>query len=201
MAASAKTCSLHCRQARARRRKAKRKETSAIGAAARAIPQEWKDALEDVGHEVMADELRPIVREELLTPEAVESLGELVGLLPNMISALATDLQDRDPTVRQKAYTLGLRYTLGHEKVLPSDAQHGSNLTVVLGAGMVPPSADTSPPVESTAEEERLDTRICDTCEQPKPLDEYIGTAMRCNSCVAELRERAARILEPPKDG
>lgn len=190
------TCSDTCRKRRYRRRRHARAQAGRASGEARALSPEQEAALEDVAHQVVAQELRPIVREAMLGTAATEALGQLVGLLPDVMTELATDIHDRDPVVRQKAHQFLLRYTLGHEKVLPTEDDRHAPLTVVLAPG-IRPSDDAAAEASAMVEPEPNDLRECDTCHESKPESDFIGTALRCSDCVAVFQAKAAKYLEP----
>lgn len=194
--ASRKTCSANCRAKRHRRLAAQRKKASHVAADQRQIPQDWKDVLEDVGHEVAKEELRPVVR-EALTEDSMQSLQKMVKLLPGVVEELQRDIHHEDEVVRQKAHQMVLRYTLGHEKALPPDDKAPTGLTVNFTMPRPDATAEVSAtelPVDADADE----LRICDTCQEPKPLADFFQGALRCRSCVAAFQARAHALLEPP---
>jgi hypothetical protein len=193
-----KTCSAPCRQKRSRRITRQRKTAGAKGHDATRIPQEWKDVLEDAGTEVVKEELRPVVR-EAMTEDSMQALQRMVRLLPGVVDQLAKDITHPDDLVRQKAHTMILRYTLGHEKALPPDDKQPAGVNVILAM----PRPDTSESLSDTAPQEPVsadaeELRLCDTCSESKPTSEFFGAALRCDACVTAFQERAQRLLEPP---
>lgn len=161
------------------------------------MTDEQKNALEDVAHEVMAEELRPVVR-EAMTEANMRSLRDMVGLLPSVVDELKKDISAKDDLVRQKAHTLVLRYTLGHEKALPNDDNPGAGLVVNLTM----PRPDTIPPEPSDAEvlpADATEVRQCDVCEEEKPAPEFVGASSRCRLCMKGLQSKVDSFME--RDG
>lgn len=195
----AKTCSSSCRQKRSRRLTRQRMTAGHANAAKAKVPQEWKDVLEDVGHEVAKEELRPVVR-EAMTEDAMQALQKMVGLLPGVVEQLQKDVRDIDPVVRQKAHAMILRYTLGHEKALPSDEKQPAGVNVIFTMPRPGQEPDTTPELSDTAQPLPVDAeelRECDTCKVARPLTDFFGNALRCNPCVDAFQARAQALLEP----
>lgn len=156
--------------------------------------------------EAVADTVRqavtPIVR-EALTDDVLVSIAELVKLTPKAIKAIEQDLDSENDFIRQGAYRLLARYTLGHPALVPeleSDRQ-----VVVLVDGIARPQGPPQPseqlavpgPLE-TVEGEFVETRVCDTCDKEKPVGEFVGASHRCESCFTLARDHAHSIGVKP---
>lgn len=183
----AKTCSNACRSARMRRIAAAKRAGGLAGGEARGMTAEQKESLEDVAHEVMADELRPVVR-EALTEDNMRSLRSMVGLLPDVVEELAKDIHSKDDLVRQKAHTLLLRYTLGHQSALPKDDEV-SGLVVINQM----PRPDTTAP--EAQPDEVTEVRVCDVCGLEKDTGEFVADSQRCRACMDNLQSKVAGYL------
>lgn len=185
----AKTCSASCRQKRARRTKKARAAGAQNSATRRGMSKERKEALEDVAHEVMKEELTPIIR-EAITKEAVESLKALVGLLPGVVEELEADIHDTDDLVRQKAHGFVLKYAFGPGS-LPDES--GSALTIINAM----PRPDSSAPESSDGDiTDATEMRVCDICEDEKPAPQFVGASSRCEDCMAKLQSKVADFQE-----
>lgn len=224
----AKTCSNKCRQRRYRRFKqnpeapefdidAGERQEQMQNATAQAL-----DDLPHVAREVLAEELRPAVR-EALTGRVLESIGDMVGLLPLVQDALRDDLsaklpildgdglpiRDTDGSIvylvdyerRTKAQQLVLKYTVGQPGLAPQpEAPEQAPIQIVFPTMPAPPSH-----IDGTAAPEELPEvaegqRICDICQGAKDASEFVGESSRCQLCHAAARERIeAAIAERTK--
>lgn len=147
----------------------------------------------ELASEVMAEELRPVVR-EAITEDVLRSIQGLVGLTGRAVELIAADMNGSDPVLAQKAATLVLRYTMGNQSVAPAP-------TAVEPAGMtvnfhVP--RPTEPVVEAdlVVEEaiEAGEARICAECGITKATDAFVAGSSRCHACndgfQAKIAER-----------
>ncbi len=192
-----KTCSQRCRQKRATRvkaRQAKQGRGTKHAPAVQDMAAVTQGHLTDVVHEVMVDELRPLVR-EAMTEEVLRSINLLVGMTAEGIAALQQDLSAEDDTIRQRAYTLLLKYTMGNPSVAPPPTHVApSPMTVQFNIPRPGDPTDTTPAVEPAGEAEEL--RQCTDCSQHKPESEFVGASPRCQVCFdglhATLAERFA---------
>jgi hypothetical protein len=116
------TCSVKCRSARARR--LKREAAKRGGDKRSAHVQEVSDALKDGDalHEAAVDEFRPLVR-EAMTDDVLRGIDLLIKATPLALAALQADLTNSDDAIRQRAYTLLLKYTMGNPSVAPPSQQ------------------------------------------------------------------------------
>lgn len=186
--ANAKTCGDACRQARSRRLKRTRVrniEKTKYEPHQKIVAEIVNGERDDLLHDIVEEELRPVVRESI-TEDVLTSIGQLVALTPKAIAALEDDLTSDDPVLRQRAYTLLMKYTVGHNALVesPEDAD-AKNLNVSFH--LPRPGAD----VESSAEE----LRECDSCFQHRPLSEFVANSTRCQSCFADARKEAEALI------
>lgn len=191
---TAVTCGRNCRDRRARRIKRTAKQRGQAGG----YPPELQPLTDpavakDIAAEVMREELRPIVR-EALTEEVLEGVGALVGLTGRMVARLEADLDHPDPVIAQRAYTLGMKYTMGNPSVAPASAEAApAPMQVVFN---MPRPGDTDSPglpaIESTALEDDESARTCVECHEIKPGESFVGNSERCTECHAGLQARVA---------
>jgi hypothetical protein len=152
-------------------------------------------AREDLVHEVMREELRPVIR-EAIDDEIRQSIKMLVGLAPAALLSLANDLSSDDEVIRHKAASLIAKYTLGNPHVTPPRDDTGDKLVIINA--MPRPDApaydvDATPlpeslglPSQATDESEQ---RRCDTCNLDKPLREFPGDGPRCQQCLDDRKQ------------
>lgn len=151
----------------------------------------------EVAHKVVAEELRPHVR-EALTEDVLKALRDLVGLTPKVVAALEEDLASDDAYVRQKAYALIVRYTMGHGALVPKPEEADQGQMTVVFAQMprpentAPQQPHTGEPVvpdEPAPDATAVELRTCDACDTEKPAKEFVGMSSRCTKCHNELRD------------
>jgi hypothetical protein len=152
-------------------------------------PHGHGSTVRDVAHKLLEDELRPVVRESI-TEDALKAIRSMVGLTPRVIELLAEDMESLDAVVRQRAYTLIAKYTLGHQAIVtPESAGAGQQLVVnfALPRPGGPPSEtqEGGELVEGSAEE----TQQCDSCGADKPLSEMVAGSTRCRACFEGLHD------------
>jgi hypothetical protein len=180
-----RTCSPKCRSKRARRIKAQQRKQGRAMGEANANPAHLSAlALKDVGHEVAKEEIRPIVR-EALTQDVLEGIGKLVGLTSIMVEAIEEDLRSDDKYLRQKAYSLLARYTLGNQSVAPAAASAQAGPLQVIFQ-LPRPGDDGRPAVIAQGEE----LKLCQECQVEKPADAFVTDSDRCQQCHDELHAR-----------
>ena len=199
-----KTCSDRCRGLRSRRiareKKARRHPTAhtdaaaALAAMAPAQPGAMP-AMPDLAGEVMREELRPVVR-EAMTDDVLRGIQRLVSMSDRVATAIWEDLHSSDESIRQKAYTVWLRYTVGHPALVQGEKDTAGNFTVIFD-GMVRPDATAQVDGEAVELPDEP-PRTCNGCNQEKPADQFEGRSDRCLVCHEALRERARAILSPP---
>lgn len=189
---SAKTCSDACRSERSRRKRRVHKEPE-LPPHQRAVVNVVRNEAPDIAHKVIQQEIAPVVR-EAMTEDVLRSIHQLVGLAPAAVQALNEDLASEDPVVRQRAYTLALKYTIGHPALIqPKDADPNQQLVVHFNLPRPTPiptgdedgvritDAEVLEPTE-------LDPRPCDECGELKT--EFVGSSDRCTDCYTARRER-----------
>jgi hypothetical protein len=137
----------------------------------------------------MQEELRPVIREQI-TEETLRAIQGLVALTPVMVEAIGNDLTHPDPAIRQRAYSVMARYTLGHTAIVtPPDEAPRQNMTVVFD-GMVRPDR---PEVVLTPEGE--DMRVCNSCDTAKADDQFVENSDRCVGCHDALQARMHEVM------
>lgn len=187
-----KTCSKSCRDKRGRRIKRQEEESNRKRSQARLLPEHLQPLkakeLKDVAHDVMKEELRPVVR-EALTDDVLRSVERLIRLTPRMIDCIEEDLHSVDTTIRQRAYTLLARYTLGNPSVAPAPEDPGAQgMTVVFN---LPRPGDTEAPEVSVTEApyDEINVKPCNECAVHKPLGDFEAGSDRCKECHERFRE------------
>lgn len=200
------TCSDNCRAKRSRRLKRERKASAQQSAATRAanegeaIPEVRKivnEEIQEIAHQVAQQELRPVVR-SAITEEVMSSVGKMMGLAPVAVAALAMDMTSSDSAVRQKAYALWFKYTVGNAAV--NDDSGGPPSMVVKFAMPRPDSASAAEFIdEPIADAEEY--KVCDMCGNEKPTNLFVANSDRCGDCVAKLRDKAQQLLDGDTSG
>lgn len=187
-----KTCSETCRSRRSRRiRRARKKsgERTALPPELKALSNAVEDKVDEGLKEAVQAELRPIIR-EALTEDVLRAAADLVGLTPIMVAAIQEDLvQDKDRTLRQRAYTLLAKFTLGNQSIAPAAAEKDpSPMQVVFHL----PRPDGEPSVEPVADAEEVDeeVRSCIECRAVKPEHAFVAGSERCQECHQAVRQR-----------
>lgn len=181
----AKTCSTKCRSTRSRRIKRGKDEERDYAETRPAAHQEIRSAIRrespDVINRVLRDELQPIVR-EAITEDVLRAIQQLVGLTPRAVQLLEADMEDDDPTTRQRAYTLLLKYTTGHPALVqPKDTEAGKQITVNFA--LPRPEQEAIQAANGPITAEAIELRTCDSCGEDKPSDEFVTNSQRCQVC------------------
>lgn len=218
----ATTCSNKCRQKRYRRRAKGDQREYAVDTAPvlAAMDTAAKDAVDDlpaVAREVLAEELRPAVR-EALTGRVLDSIASMVDLLPLAQDALREDLtavrlvtdfkgeiqydDDGEPLYeadgdrRQKATALVLKYTVGQPGLSPQpESPEQAPITVIFPSMPAPSQQEGA--VDGVAYAELAEgERRCDMCDEAKPADEFVGSSSRCQVCHDAARARIEAAIE-----
>jgi len=141
----------------------------------------------------MRDELRPVVREQI-TEHTLRAIQGLVALTPVMVEAIGRDLEHPDPVIRQRAYSVMARYTLGHSAIVPPPEEaHRQTMTVIFDgmvrAGQQPTTIEADPaPVDEPQ-------RICNSCDATKPAAEFVEHSDRCVVCHEQLQARMREVV------
>lgn len=199
-ATTAKTCGDKCRQDRSRRLKRVRSENGK----ASAMPPEQKKITEivrserdDLVHETIKEEMRPVVR-EAITEDVMKSIRDLIALTPRAVEALAEDLESPDSVLRQRAYTLIAKYTVGHPALVRPPEEDKTQPLIVRLEG---PQPQAAPAIEGAATElDEADIRVCDMCGEDKAVEEFVANSTRCTSCYAKQRAAANEMLADDDD-
>lgn len=189
-----KTCGDACRLKRSRRIRRANQEVEEFAernnAGAAEIAAIVRREAPDVVTKVMREQLQPIVR-EALTEDVLRAVSDMVGLTPAAVAALNEDLESEDATVRQRAYSLVIKYTVGHPALVkPIDAEHGQ---LVVNFNLPRPEGGGSEEHTDAELPEIQELRVCDRCGEEKDADELVAGSSRCLSCFAADK---ARILE-----
>lgn len=187
-----KTCSAACRSKRARRIAAARKK----GGQNRGFPEELqplyqadKGKIEDAAMEVMRDELQPVVR-EALTDDVLRAIQDLVSLTPLVVAKIREDIeQDKDTTLRQRAYSLVAKYTLGNASVAPAPTDPAAT-GMTVNFLMPRPGDQTPATIEAQSDSEAVELKKCVECTQEHPTTDFVANSDRCTTCHAALQAK-----------
>jgi hypothetical protein len=184
--AGTKTDTPACRNKRSRRIRAAKREANQKSPYAPEL-QDMAAAAQgkavDVAQQVMAEELRPIVR-EAITHDVLQAISRLVGLNGEAIDVLKAQLTNEDDTIAQRAATLILKYTMGNPSVAPPPSQQApAPMSVVFN---IPRPGDETAALEP-APSDAVELRECGDCNENKPGDEFVGASSRCKDCFAGL--------------
>ena len=152
----------------------------------------------DILAKTFQEELRPIIREQI-TEETLRAIQGLVALTPVMVEAIGRDLEHPDPQIRQRAYSVMARYTLGHTAIVTPPEEASRKTMTVIFDGMVRPGQDPEPREELPAPEAR--PRTCDVCQETKPADQFVEDSDRCQACHGQLLAKLRDVLGEEHDG
>ena len=185
------TCSDKCRWDRKRRvdrQLAQERADNEAPDGVRQIREAVRGETHSLVDKVLKEELRPVVR-EAITEETIRAINSLVHLAPRAVELIAQDMEDDDPLVRQKAYTLMMKYTVGHPALVAhEDAAAGSQINVNFE--LPRPTAIAAADAEATeAEVVEPEDRTCDLCETTKPVTEFVANSSRCTECFDRWKE------------
>lgn len=150
----------------------------------------------DAARQATRDELRPIVR-EAITQDVMDAISKLVNLTPTMVDAIAEDLESSDKTLRQRAYSLLARYTLGNPSVAPQpETPDQAPMQVTFH---LPRPGDASPTPVAL---ETVDLRECVECKEHKMEADFVGASDRCQDCHDKMIAGVqARFADEAADG
>jgi hypothetical protein len=178
-----------CRQGRARRKaRSQKKQGVRKDTTLEPMREAIRGDIVDVAHEVAKEEIRPAVR-EAITEDVLDAVKKLVGLTPLMVTAIEQDLVSEVSDIRQRAYTLLARYTLGNPSVAPASAeQQPAAMNVIFN---MPRPGDETP--ELSEDTTAAELKTCTECKTEKPSDEFVANSERCVTCHEDLQ---ARVLE-----
>lgn len=199
-AAQARTCSDRCRTTRSKRLRTNRGGPAKDPEHITTIREVVRGERDDVLDRTVQEELRPVVR-EAITEDVLRAIADFVALTPEIVRAISEDLRSEDATIRQKAYSLVARYTLGHPSLVPQELEDNKNLTVHFNLPRPESGTAKDPTGELDLDVEAQVVRTCDTCNQEKPEAEFIAGSSRCADCYAQQRARADAIMEGTNNG
>lgn len=194
----AKTCSNRCRAARSRRLKRARQEKAdeqRLPDHQREVARAARTEATDLARTVIREEMRPVVR-EAMTEEVLQAINRMVGLAPVAIEMLAMDLMSEDSKVRQKAYDLWLRYTVGHQAIVrPEEAEDSKQLVVNFQLPRPDPNVTVSPGTEALEDDAVVELRTCNLCQEEKPSEIFVAASDRCTECHDKMAAKAQELL------
>lgn len=191
-----RTCSDRCRGIRSRRlrnAKVESGKTRSLSPEQQAAADFARGDRDDVAREVVAEELRPVVR-EVIDEKVMNGVRDMIGLTPAAVAAIKEDLESSDPVIRQRAYSLVVKYTIGHSALVrPPEEEAGKMMVVNF---QMPRPGDNVEGDTITVEAEDSEIRQCDMCEEDKPITEFIANSSRCQACYDAQRAAAAGMIE-----
>lgn len=177
------TCSNKCRLARKRRldkEAARWQEDNDAHTGTQVMRAQARDEVRAELPHVIQQELRPVVR-EAITEEVIRAINELVGLAPLAVAKIHEDIQSDDALIRQKAYTLLMKYTVGHPSLVqPADTAQGSQINVSFE---LPRPDQHAIQTDADAEVIPEEDKSCDMCQEVKPASQFVANSARCLSC------------------
>jgi len=195
-----RTCSDKCRAERSRRfregharaQEEALEEVQVTTTAQKAMGRAITANIDDRIHKVLDRELGPIVREHI-TEDVQRSIAALLGMMPLAVKAIMEDLSQGDSyDRRQKAYTLLMKYTAGHPKLI-TDADPAPAAINVVFAGMERPEQTA---IEASSEVVQDGEFVCNGCGEVKPdAARVVAGAERCQGCHQALQDRRDEIL------
>lgn len=166
--------------------------------AAREMAARVRGEIKDSLPKIIEQEVRPVVR-EAITEDTIRAIGEMVGLTSLAVAAIADDLASEDATIRQRAYSLIMKYTVGHGAIVTPIEQDKTQPINVHFQLPRPPAIegeavlDTSEPEEVT---EAVEVKPCDRCGQDKTPSEMAAASTMCLDCYAKQRQRGTDLLK-----
>lgn len=187
--ALAKTCSDKCRAARTRRIRRAQREGNSLPDELKAVSEIVRSEQPDIVHDLVESELRPIVR-EAITEDVMRSINEMVALTPTAIAAIKEDLNSEDRHLRNKAYTLLVKYTVGNRAIV-GDKEDDDAKNITVNFSMPRPGETDEVPLPAEAEE----VKPCDSCGTDKPLSEFVAGSDRCQVCFDEAKAYAMKVV------
>lgn len=195
VSARAKTCSAKCRGKRSRRLRRQKVDAgkqNALPPHQKQLAQVVRNEAPDIAHTVIQEEIRPVVR-EALTEDVLQAINKMVGLTPAAIAALEQDLYSEDPQTRQRAYTLLIKYTVGHQALVrPEDTDDSKQLVVHFNLPR-PGGVTLEDGEEVVIEAEEY--RHCNMCDSDKPITQFVANSDRCEDCHAHMQTKVKELL------
>ena len=161
--------------------------------AARDLQDRIEGAKDDELHSIVNKELTPVVR-EAITDETLRAIQQMVGLTPEAVLAVQADLRSENDSIRQRAYSLILKYTVGNPQITHPD-NTDTTRPLQIHFDLPRPSSGS---IDGEAVEIPHDspTKQCDKCGEDKPFTEFIANSDRCQTCYEAGRNRAQAILD-----
>lgn len=156
-----------------------------------AVPDLIENGIVPVTQQVLAEELRPVIR-EAITEEVLAGVHQLIGHVPAAIQRAAELLDSSDETLRYQAAALILRHTAGNKNVVP-DVNEGRQRDLHVTFALPRPQGPTQADGESTGV---IETKECDSCGHTKTLDEFMGQSDRCKECFGKMQAIGQGIIE-----
>jgi hypothetical protein len=193
-----RTCSDVCRTNRSRRLRAakvKSGETRSLSPEQEAAADFATGERDDVARQVVAEELRPVVR-EIIDEKVMNGVRDMIGLTPAAVKAIEEDLQSDDAVIRQRAYSLVVKYTIGHSALVRPPEEEAGKMMVVNFQMPRPGDGDVVDSDAVTVDIQDDEIRQCDMCNEDKPVTEFIANSSRCRECYDKQRSAAAGMIE-----
>ena len=165
-------------------------------AAQRELTERVRNEQLDVAHKIIEEEIRPVVRESI-TEDTLRAIGDMVALTPGAIAAITDDLASEDAVIRQRAYTLILKYTVGHQAIVrPPEEDRSQAIQVNFALPRPKGDGEDQPEAGPPIEAEAIEVRTCDACGREAPVHDFAANSTRCNDCYAKQRARADQFLK-----
>ncbi|MGZ6570458.1 MAG: hypothetical protein ACXVH3_12420 [Solirubrobacteraceae bacterium] len=184
MSPQAKTCSVACRQHRARRLRKQNVDAGALEAT-RSVRELVRAGGKDAIQEVLKTELAPVVR-EAIDEDVLQAISKMVGLTTKAVEVLARDLDGEDAVLAQRAAALVVKYTVGHPALVKPVDETPPQLEVHFNL----PRPEAGAPRYDEEGEVLAETKVCDSCGTEKPMAEFVAGSDRCAPCFEEARRK-----------
>lgn len=165
-----------------------------------------RDTIDNVVQEVIKEEIRPVIR-EALTESVLRSIGDMVELVPDTVRAMQEDINQSDNAfLRQHAYQTLLKYTVGSKALVPDLDEGNAPMTVIINGIERPADGSFQAGVADSLSQMPIDGqlvgigddegwKVCDSCGNAKPDDQFVGNSERCVMCFERFREQAEQKL------
>jgi hypothetical protein len=179
-----RTCSKNCRKKRSlriQRRKAELAEQRAEGSDV--IAQHIGDHPEAI-NDAITKELQPLIR-GAITEDTLRGISNLLGLLPEAVERIKDDLSHPNASVRQRAYTTLLKYTVGQQLLVGEAKDDTRQLHVNFNLPRPGDEQVVDAPPDAIDE-----VKECDTCHADKPIGDFVSGSDRCRECFNTLRDK-----------
>jgi hypothetical protein len=185
MSPRAVTCSVACRQHRARRLRKANLDGNALEAT-RGVRELVAAGGQDAVQAVLKQELAPLVR-EAIDEDVLQAISRMVKLTTKAVAVLADDLDGEDKVMRQRAAALVVKYTVGHPALVKPIDETPPQLEVHFNLPR-PDGTDAAPQYDE--EGEVVEDKVCDSCGESKPVGAFVAGSDRCEDCFREAREK-----------